>query len=323
VKDREDKEWLGKQHGLVPAGSSVGGKACYVMVLNDVLELAAAEEYASHPRRKPAELVNAGFHAPPFMIDKMQRLMNELSTDPSVSDEQLLEKANAEIQMGLITQNDENKTQCRLTRNRNLGANRRNDASNNIGASASDIKTKVKTAEQSNSATNSDHSSKDSKQQELIDTRSENTAHKEDGNSCLQTQTGQIVPLIHDMKLQEAQSQRISEEGEQQQNDVELADAGSVEEDDLGSLLHGVNLNSLVREFEMEAACVAAAAAAEASEGDDIVGDDVDGTGGQDVCDDDVAQLGGLLALADDCEGVSQNPASQATGESPSKYSEK
>ena len=112
-------------------------------------------------------------------------------------------------------------------------------------------------------------------------------------------------------------------EEEQQENDVDLADAGSVEEDDLGSLLHGVNLNSLVREFEMEAACVAAAAAAEASEGDDVVGDDVDGTGDQDVCDDDVAQLGGLLALADDCEGVSQNPAAQPAGEDPSKYSEK
>ena len=55
VKDREDKEWLGKQHGLVPAGSSVGGKACYVMVLNDVLELAAAEEVSRiHPNYESA-----------------------------------------------------------------------------------------------------------------------------------------------------------------------------------------------------------------------------------------------------------------------------
>ena len=44
----------------MPAGSSVGGKACYVMVLNDVLELAAAEEVSRiHPNYESAYLLDA------------------------------------------------------------------------------------------------------------------------------------------------------------------------------------------------------------------------------------------------------------------------
>jgi len=82
-----------------------------------------------------------------------------------------------------------------------------------------------------------------------------------------------------------------------------LADTGSVEEDDLGSLLHGVNLNSLVREFEMEAACVAAAAA-EAVEGEcnEGVGDVRGG-----VCEEEVSNLGGFLALAEECGDMTSN----------------
>merc|ERR1712223_908287 len=98
IKDREDKEWLGKQSGLVPIGSSVGGKACYVMVLQDILELAATDEYSSHPRRKHGELVDAGFHAPSFMVEKMKTLMKQIATDPEISDEQLLVNAASKIQ---------------------------------------------------------------------------------------------------------------------------------------------------------------------------------------------------------------------------------
>jgi len=69
------------------------------------------------------------------------------------------------------------------------------------------------------------------------------------------------MELINEIKLEEDETISL----EQQENDS-LVDAGSVEEDDLGSLLH-------------------------------------------DVCDDDeVSQLGGLLALADDCGQVTSNP---------------
>merc|ERR1712141_708439 len=81
-----------------------------------------------------------------------------------------------------------------------------------------------------------------------------------------------------------------------------LVDAGSVEEDDLGSLLHGVNLNSLVREFEMEAACVAAAA-----EGVDEDCNEIVSGVGDNICDSEVSNLGGFLALAGECDQAASN----------------
>jgi len=68
------------------------------MVLQDILELASTDEYVSHPRRKHGELTNAGFYAPPFMVEKMKTLMKQIATDPDVSDEQLLENATSKIQ---------------------------------------------------------------------------------------------------------------------------------------------------------------------------------------------------------------------------------
>jgi deoxynucleotidyltransferase terminal-interacting protein 1 len=57
--DQEDKEWLAKNQLM----STTGGKA-YLMVLEDILELANSPDYASHPRQMPNELV--GFTVRPF-----------------------------------------------------------------------------------------------------------------------------------------------------------------------------------------------------------------------------------------------------------------
>ena len=289
IKDREDKEWLGKQSGLVPAGSSVGGKACYVMVLQDILELAATDEYASHPRRKPGELVNAGFHAPPFMVAKMKKLMTQIATDPDISDEQLLERATAKMQSAVTEQSNNTVTD----KPRYSGNNERNVSRRGNNSVARKGTEHTQSSEGITLDETSDEKS-DEKRSEL---------NEQDSESKIGTITHREpdeMSLINEIKLQD--DAHISP-GHQEHDS--LVDAGSVEEDDLGSLLHGVNLNSLVREFEMEAACVAAAAAAaEAVEGncDEVVGN-VRG----DVCDDEVSQLGGLLALAEDCAQVTSD----------------
>jgi hypothetical protein len=88
--DQEDKEWLAKNQLM----TTTGGKA-YLMVLDDILELAQSPDYASHPRQQPAELV--GFHVPGFMIAKMRCFVKLVCTDSALSDEDLLKQAEVQI----------------------------------------------------------------------------------------------------------------------------------------------------------------------------------------------------------------------------------
>jgi len=279
IKDREDKEWLAKQSGLIAPGSSVGGKACYVMVLQDILELASTDEYVSHPRRKHGELTNAGFYAPSFMVEKMKTLMKQIATDPDVSDEQLLESATSKIQSSTHEDGKVN-TKVKLKHD-------------------SDSNSHEKSPVNYNQTLQSNKSSSVSSTVDDIKPKPQEVASNENKNSdcqLSQSESNELL-LISDQKLENDMTTQENNEHDS------LADTGSVEEDDLGSLLHGVNLNSLVREFEMEAACVAAAAA-EAVEGEcnEGVGDVRGG-----VCEEEVSNLGGFLALADECGDMTSN----------------
>ena len=282
IKDREDKEWLGKQSGLVPIGSSVGGKACYVMVLQDILELAATDEYSSHPRRKHGELVDAGFHAPSFMVEKMKTLMKQIATDPEISDEQLLVNAASKIQR---TSNHElrNSTSDKGHVEANGSRNSQIQSNSNVDGNAL--------------AANNSIFSHDKEREK---TEKRNDMDKYQANSSArdraQDESSQ-VEMLPDMKLED---EGTSQDGQEHDS---LVDSGSVEEDDLGSLLHGVNLNSLVREFEMEAACVAAAAA----EGVDEDCNEIVSGVGDNVSDSEVSNLGGFLALAGECDQAASN----------------
>jgi hypothetical protein len=284
IKDRDEKEWLARQSGLFHAGSSVGGKSCYVMVLQDILELASTDEYASHPRRRHGELVNAGFHAPHFMVEKMKKVMTQIATDPETSDEQLLEKAAFEIQSS-VAEDSSNSINEKTSQ----------DDSNEITASQDEnVSSKNRRSASKRRISNSN------RVEEIRRDKYEVGAHRVGitDNAILKNEPDEMV-LIDEIKIED---DNITQDT--QENDS-LVDTGSVEEDDLGSLLHGVNLNSLVREFEMEAACVAAAAAAAEAVGGDcggVVGDVSDG-----VCDEEVSNLGGFLALAEDCEQVASN----------------
>ena len=284
IKDRDEKEWLARQSGLFPAGSSVGGKSCYVMVLQDILELASTDEYASHPRRRHGELVNAGFHAPHFMVEKMKKVMTQIATDPETSDEQLLEKAAFQIQSSVAEDS-----------NNSMNEKTSQDDSNEVTASQEEnMSSKNRNSASKRSISNSN------RVEEIRRDKYEVEEHQAGSteNAISKNDSDEMV-LIDEIKLEDENITQATQEHDS------LVDTGSVEEDDLGSLLHGVNLNSLVREFEMEAACVAAAAAAAEAVGgdcDEVVGDVRDG-----VCDEEVSNLGGFLALAEDCEQVTSN----------------
>lgn len=94
--DQEDKEWLAKNQYM----STTGGKA-YLMVLSDILELMESSDYASNARSQPAELM--GFRVPDFMIEKMRSFADQVRTDPTVSDEELLRSAQRLMAAGSAT----------------------------------------------------------------------------------------------------------------------------------------------------------------------------------------------------------------------------
>lgn len=72
--DADDKLWL-YDHNLMPA---TGGKA-YMLILDDIRELAESEEYRNAPGVVLDELV--GFHVPSTMLDKMRVYMTSMRTD--------------------------------------------------------------------------------------------------------------------------------------------------------------------------------------------------------------------------------------------------
>ncbi|PNF42913.1 hypothetical protein B7P43_G12324 [Cryptotermes secundus] len=72
--DQEDKEWLSR-HNLMPP---TGGKA-YLMVLEDIRELAETDDYRNNPNLLLHEL--KGFHAPGFMLKKIRAHASYMRTD--------------------------------------------------------------------------------------------------------------------------------------------------------------------------------------------------------------------------------------------------
>ncbi|KAF5283501.1 hypothetical protein FQR65_LT02654 [Abscondita terminalis] len=72
--DSEDKEWLASKNLMPPSG----GKA-YLMLLEDIQELALNEDYRNSPNLQLNEL--QGFEAPPFMINKIKAFLEYVRTD--------------------------------------------------------------------------------------------------------------------------------------------------------------------------------------------------------------------------------------------------
>lgn len=72
--DQEDKQWL-YDHNLMPA---TGGKA-YMLLVDDIKELAESEEYRNNPALMTDEIV--GFTVPESMIQKMRQTMLNMRTD--------------------------------------------------------------------------------------------------------------------------------------------------------------------------------------------------------------------------------------------------
>lgn len=72
--DQEDKEWL-TQNSLM---SPTGGKA-YLMVLEDIKDLAINDDYKNSPNLQLSEL--KGFEVPSFMINKIKNYIETTRTD--------------------------------------------------------------------------------------------------------------------------------------------------------------------------------------------------------------------------------------------------
>ncbi|XP_072013150.1 deoxynucleotidyltransferase terminal-interacting protein 1-like isoform X3 [Amphiura filiformis] len=76
--DSDDKQWL-YEHQLMPA---TGGKA-YMLLLEDIRDLAQSDEYRSNDGLLMHQL--SGFHVPDLILGKMKRFMEESRTDGSQS----------------------------------------------------------------------------------------------------------------------------------------------------------------------------------------------------------------------------------------------
>lgn len=72
--DQEDKEWLSAKNLMPPQG----GKA-YLMILEDIKELAESDDYKNNPNLQLHEL--KGFEAPHFMLNKIKIFMHSMRTD--------------------------------------------------------------------------------------------------------------------------------------------------------------------------------------------------------------------------------------------------
>ncbi|XP_022905405.1 deoxynucleotidyltransferase terminal-interacting protein 1 [Onthophagus taurus] len=75
--DQEDREWLTSKY-LMPAS---GGKA-YIMIFDDVRELAMCDEYKNNPNLRLHEL--KGFEAPPFLLNKIKLYIERMRTDKKI-----------------------------------------------------------------------------------------------------------------------------------------------------------------------------------------------------------------------------------------------
>ncbi|UYV82219.1 DNTTIP1 [Cordylochernes scorpioides] len=75
--DQDDKQWL-CDHKLMPP---IKGKA-YMLLIEDIEELAASDEYRNSPALLPGEIV--GFEVPEVMLKKMKQYMQSVRTDANL-----------------------------------------------------------------------------------------------------------------------------------------------------------------------------------------------------------------------------------------------
>lgn len=73
--DPQDKHWLADNQHM----RATGGKMAYILMEEDIQDLAASDEYRSCPDLKIDEL--KPFMPPPWMIEKMQRYMETVRTE--------------------------------------------------------------------------------------------------------------------------------------------------------------------------------------------------------------------------------------------------
>ncbi|TRY74770.1 hypothetical protein TCAL_09196 [Tigriopus californicus] len=212
--DQEDKEWLAKNQLM----TTTGGKA-YLMVLEDILELAQSPDYASHPRQQPNELI--GFTVPEFMLAKMKCFIDHLKTDHSIPDESLLKYADQQFALW-------EEARKGLT-----------GLSSNSSSAALAIKFEPEGPKVSNKSNGMLLSNASSTNNLELDTDEE--------------QKVQVQEILNEIKKEEAAVAAASVSD----SVATASSSGGAEDVDLG-FLHGMNLNHLVREFELDASGSAA-----------------------------------------------------------------
>nr|XP_033770157.1 deoxynucleotidyltransferase terminal-interacting protein 1 isoform X2 [Geotrypetes seraphini] len=73
--DPQDKQWLADNQHM----RATGGKMAYLLLEEDIQDLAASNDYRGSPELKMDEL--KPFTAPPWMIEKMQKCMESMRTE--------------------------------------------------------------------------------------------------------------------------------------------------------------------------------------------------------------------------------------------------
>ncbi|XP_048464396.1 deoxynucleotidyltransferase terminal-interacting protein 1 [Rhincodon typus] len=73
--DSQDKHWLGEKHHM-PA---TGGKMAYLLIEDDIRELAASDDYRDSPELRLDEL--RPFVVPYWILEKMQKYMLAVRTE--------------------------------------------------------------------------------------------------------------------------------------------------------------------------------------------------------------------------------------------------
>ncbi|XP_030068427.1 deoxynucleotidyltransferase terminal-interacting protein 1 [Microcaecilia unicolor] len=73
--DPQDKQWLADNQHM----RATGGKMAYLLLEEDIQDLAASKDYRGSPELKMDEL--KPFSAPPWMIEKMQKCMESMRTE--------------------------------------------------------------------------------------------------------------------------------------------------------------------------------------------------------------------------------------------------
>ncbi|XP_029467465.1 deoxynucleotidyltransferase terminal-interacting protein 1 isoform X2 [Rhinatrema bivittatum] len=73
--DSQDKQWLADNQHM----RATGGKMAYLLLEEDIQDLAASDDYRDSPELKMEEL--KPFTAPPWMIEKMRKYMESMRTE--------------------------------------------------------------------------------------------------------------------------------------------------------------------------------------------------------------------------------------------------